>query len=315
VAEGIDLYTKYQTVTDWRAVARAGYTFAYVKVSDGTSPKDTAGWGPLGKAAGLKMGAYHYAQPGDAVVQANLLCDRAASQGLADLAPALDLEAPFVPGQAAIDFAVTFLRRVKARGYRPCLYGNNSMLTAVRADVLKAVPDTVIWAARYGAAPTVQHDVWQHADNGSVPGISAGSVDLNTGAVPLNYAQSGGAVPSGDQEETEDMSSDVIVGTGVAADQPWQDLVVPVNGHRYLRIASTYGNNVVVQGITMIDDTPGTTGSNGRTVQAGGGVDADRPGPWDLNGADTSFANFSHVVARVKAPAGAKVKAWTNDRA
>src|SRR2546421_3620377 len=91
MAEGIDIYTKYQQVTDWRAVRNGGYEFAYVKVSDGDSNRDDGGYGPAGRRAGLAMGAYHYAQPGDPIAQANRLVDRAQAAGLLDLAPALEI--------------------------------------------------------------------------------------------------------------------------------------------------------------------------------------------------------------------------------
>lgn len=186
MAEGIDIFVKYQTVTDWQAVRRAGYSFCYVKVSDGDENRPDNGYGPAGRAAGLAMGAYHYAQFGDPVAQADRLVSRAEAAGLTDLAPALDLEDPFTPGQAAVDFAVAFVRRVAQRGHLPCLYGNNTMLATVRGPVLAAVPQTIIWAARYGAAPTVVHDIWQWSSSGHVPGITAGSVDLNRGPIPAN---------------------------------------------------------------------------------------------------------------------------------
>lgn len=184
--QGIDIYTKYQTVTDWHAVRGAGYEFAYVKVSDGNVNRDDGGWGPKGRAAGLAMGAYHYAQPGDPVAQANRLCDRAIAAGLTDLAPALDLEAPFARTQDTVNFAAAFVRQVLARGFRPCLYANNTMMQTIRNPVKIAVPQTVIWVARYGATPTVPYDVWQHSDSGHVPGISAQGVDLDQGAMPRN---------------------------------------------------------------------------------------------------------------------------------
>jgi GH25 family lysozyme M1 (1,4-beta-N-acetylmuramidase) len=198
--QGIDIYTKYQTVTDWHAVRGAGYEFAYVKVSDGNVNRDDGGWGPKGRAAGLAMGAYHYAQPGDPVAQANRLCDRAIAAGLTDLAPALDLEAPFARTQSTVDFAVSFVRQVKARGFRPALYANNSMMQTIGGPVKAAVPDAFLWVARYGANPTVPHDLWQHSSTGKVPGISASGVDLDTGAIPFNNATEDDLTP--DQANT-----------------------------------------------------------------------------------------------------------------
>jgi GH25 family lysozyme M1 (1,4-beta-N-acetylmuramidase) len=185
MAQGVDVYTRYQTVHDWHAVRRAGYEYCYVKVSDGDEDRADDGYGPAGRAAGLAMGAYHYAQFGDPVAQANRLVRRAVQAGLTDLAPALDLEDPFTADQRAVDFAVAFLRRVKELGHRPCLYGNNTILGKVLGPARAAVPETVIWAARYGADPTVPYDVWQWSSSGSVPGIT-GAVDLNRGPVPRN---------------------------------------------------------------------------------------------------------------------------------
>src|SRR6187399_906752 len=117
MADGIDVFTKYQDVRDWRAVQGAGYQFCYVKVSDGEEDRPDNGYGPAGRSAGLAMGAYHYAQFGDPVAQANRLVHRAVAAGLTDLAPALDLEDPFGPDQTAIDFAIAFLRRVAELGH------------------------------------------------------------------------------------------------------------------------------------------------------------------------------------------------------
>jgi hypothetical protein len=60
------------------------------------------------------------------------------------------------------------------------------MLANILPAVKAAVPDVLVWVARYGATPTVPYDVWQHSSSGRVPGIQAQSVDLNTGTVPLN---------------------------------------------------------------------------------------------------------------------------------
>jgi GH25 family lysozyme M1 (1,4-beta-N-acetylmuramidase) len=201
--DGIDVFTAYQQVADWAAVRRAGYEFAYVKVSDGTEDRPDNGYGPAGRAAGVAMGAYHYAEPGDPVAQADRLVGRATAAGLLDLAPALDIEDPFTPGAAAVAFAVAFLERVRELGHRPALYGNNAMLSVVRAPVLAAVPETLIWAARYGATPTVSYDTWQWSDSGHVPGIT-GAVDLNRGAIPYDSRPASPAVSSSSVISEED---------------------------------------------------------------------------------------------------------------
>jgi GH25 family lysozyme M1 (1,4-beta-N-acetylmuramidase) len=183
--EGVDLYGLYNKVTDWDAVREAGITFAWVKLSDGNTNRDDYGYVTGGRGVGIAMGGYHYAQPGDPVAQADRLTGRCAAEGALELAPALDLEAPFVPGKTAADFAIAFLLRIQELGHVPCLYANQSMLLGVLPAVRKAVPGVKVWGARYGANLTVSHDVHQYTDKGRVPGI-AGNVDRNRGTAPLN---------------------------------------------------------------------------------------------------------------------------------
>lgn len=186
MAIGIDVYTAYQAVHDWAAVRGAGYKFVYVKLTDGMATRSEGGYTAGARAAGIAPGGYHYAQPGDPRAQADFFTTRCEYFHATELAPALDLESPFVPGPAAVNFAVAFCRRIRERGHRPALYANNSMMRVVAPAVLAAVPSTLIWVARYGAEPTVRYDVWQHSQAGRVPGISATSVDLDTGAIPYN---------------------------------------------------------------------------------------------------------------------------------
>jgi hypothetical protein len=114
--------------------------------------------------------------------------------------------------------------------------------------------------------------------------------------------------PTPETEEDEDMSSDS--GPATTGDE-WGTLHVPVNGHRYLRIATSYGNRATL-GMTMIDDTP-VSGAGATKVEVPGGTaDADRPGPWDLSKAHQNYANFSHIVIQYQC--AGPIKAWTNDR-
>lgn len=198
MALGIDVYTAYQNVTDWSAVRRSGVEFCYVKVSDGLTTRNTNGYGRTGHAAGVAMGAYHFAQAGDPVRQANLLCDRVAAEGLIDLRPALDAEAP---GTTNAAFCIAFLRQVIARGYRPCMYASNSTFVNIGAAVDAAVPDVRRWVARYAGLtsteklrPSVRWDVHQFSQAGRIPGIS-GTVDLNDGTAPLAATTPAGKDP------------------------------------------------------------------------------------------------------------------------
>ncbi|HVV11570.1 glycoside hydrolase family 25 protein [Amycolatopsis sp.] len=283
MANGIDVYVAYQNVRDWGAVKRAGYDFCYVKAGDGTSTRATNGYGPLGRSAGVAMGAYWYAQPGNAVQQANMLCDRALGEGLADLAPALDIESPFVPGPAAAAFAVAFCRQVAARGFRPALYANDSMMSAVLPAVRAAVPNVIVWVARYGRNPVNGYDVWQWNDKGSVPGVSASSVDLNQGLIPYNLAAPPPAHSAAPATSTIEVLEDGIVNL-----KPGQNRHAPIPAAGrppYLYICGGYGDFVDVHQIDFIGQTPaGRDGGNylGQGWNQGNGQpwrwQADRPG-------------------------------------
>lgn len=190
MTEGLDVYGRYNNVTNWVAV-NGVKDFVWVKISDGTTLKNALGvnydYGYVGaaRAAGLPAGAYHYAQFGDPIQQANLFIDRAEALGATDISPMLDLESPFVANQAAIDFAIAFCKRVLQRGHKPTLYANNSMLLTVRAPFKAAVPNSYICVARYGANPTVTYDDWQFTSSGTCSGV-VGNVDLDTGIFPAN---------------------------------------------------------------------------------------------------------------------------------
>lgn len=190
MTEGLDVYGRYNNVTNWGSV-NGVKDFVWIKISDGTTLKNALGvnydYGYVGAArtAGLPAGAYHYAQLGDPVQQANLFIDRAEALGATDISPMLDLESPFVANQAAIDFAIAFCKRVLQRGHKPTLYANNSMMLTVRNPFKAQVPDSYICVARYGANPTVTWDNWQFTSSGSCSGV-VGNVDLDTGIFPAN---------------------------------------------------------------------------------------------------------------------------------
>jgi GH25 family lysozyme M1 (1,4-beta-N-acetylmuramidase) len=196
MVEGLDVYGRYNKVTNWTQVNGAK-DFVWIKVSDGTGLHNAVGasydYGYVGdaRAAGLSTGGYHYAQFGDPVAQANLFIDRCETLGCVQIAPMLDLESPFVANQDAINFAIAFCRRVIERGHKPALYANNSMLSVIRGPFKAAVPNSYVVVARYGANPTVVWDNWQFTSSGSCPGV-VGNVDLDTGIFPANDGGSGG---------------------------------------------------------------------------------------------------------------------------
>jgi hypothetical protein len=170
-----------------------------VKVSDGGSHYVTTKQGvtyrPDGQVAGAKsiglpVGGYHFAKLAPSPeAQADVLTTEVHRLGALGLPPALDVEKPFVPGKATRDFAIRFLRRLKENGFgRVAVYGNASMMTAIRPDQWD-IDGLVIWVARYGPNDGTYHpglgtypgraDVHQYTDKATVSGIGPATVDLN----------------------------------------------------------------------------------------------------------------------------------------
>jgi GH25 family lysozyme M1 (1,4-beta-N-acetylmuramidase) len=190
---GVDIY-RYQTVTDFNALAR-NVGFAWVKLTDGNGPAVVRGDRQVNgcRAAGIPTGGYHYAQPGDPIRQADVFLGELRRLNALDIAPALDLEAPFTPNNVARNFGIAFCQRIAARGHRPAAYMSASMAGVIRPDQW-GIPGLVIWIAAYGGndggnygaddPPKVRryyggrYDIHQHSSTAIVPGIS-GRVDLN----------------------------------------------------------------------------------------------------------------------------------------
>ena len=192
--EGIDV-SAYHGAIDWRAVARAGKKFAFIRVSDGaayTDPRFASNWAGA-RAAGLTRGAYQFFRPTESpLAQADLLL---ASMGRrdGDLPPTLDVEtvcaAPATQcsggaSPAAVADAVSaWVDRVsRATGMMPILYTSPGFWSQLpsRGIERRVIPWISHW---YVGQPTVpagwkRWAFWQYTDKGQVPGIN-GPVDLD----------------------------------------------------------------------------------------------------------------------------------------
>lgn len=182
-AYGIDI-SHYNTVTDPAAIAGNGITFAYVKVTEGTSyvdPTFPLHTGQL-RGVGIKVGGYHFADGPDCAGEARWFHQQLTTQQLLDtgaLMPMLDMETPSLA--AGADACVrAFYDQLGSTAL--LVYGNATWWS------LYLHPDTwggraiLGWIARYNgdpgnpgtSAPILA--IHQHTDQGTVPGI-AGYVD------------------------------------------------------------------------------------------------------------------------------------------
>lgn len=211
MALGIDVYSRFQTVTDWQAVKKHGVTFVYVKLTDGgglpnggRNPGDALVAGA--KSVGIPVGGYHFVQASPSPEkQAELFIAEVRRLGATGCAPMLDMEdnppgssAPNIPDARKRAFSISFCNRVAQLGFKPGVYMNNALAKILRPDQW-GVPNLVIWIARYGAKPDAaagRYDVHQYSSSGQVPGIRASSVDLNESHTNAHLTDGGGAAPT-----------------------------------------------------------------------------------------------------------------------
>lgn len=176
--KGVDV-NNGRGVIDWRQVRAAGYEFAWIKATEGRTWDDNRFTFNMraAKAAGLRVGGYHYARPDNNSAQAEVdhfLRVHRPQPG--ELLPVLDFEVE--PASAA--WALDFLRRLEgAIGARPVLYTYAAFLTKMGSfDALSRYP---LWYAHYGANDGNEHParppsqfrfaVHQFTSKGRVPGI------------------------------------------------------------------------------------------------------------------------------------------------
>jgi lysozyme len=178
-------------------VAAAGKKFAFMKATEDVNfvdPTYTSNRASA-RAAGLSVGAYHFAQPstvaGNGAAQADYFVN-GATPASGDLLPVLDLERSngLTPTQLTT-WVKDFLGRVYTRlGVRGIIYCSPSFWKTYMGDTgwFASNGYTILWVAHWttSSSPTVpaanwggkSWTFWQYTSSGTVPGIS-GRVDLD----------------------------------------------------------------------------------------------------------------------------------------
>lgn len=196
--EGVDV-SHWQGTIDYVQVRASGRQFVIAKASEGVGYRDP-NWTTNRSAvpaAGLRLGAYHFARPdgNPGVDGATAEADWFVSQvqlvsGM--LVPALDLE---VHGTLTVsqltDWVKAWLQEVYAKtGVRPMIYVSPSFWRTYLGDTRWFADNgyKILWIAHWttATAPSVPGSnwgghgwtFWQYTSSGSVPGIG-GRVDLD----------------------------------------------------------------------------------------------------------------------------------------
>jgi len=182
---GVDV-SHHNGRVDWRRIRAAGYTFAYLKASEGVTLRDStfARNRDAARAAGLVTGAYHYLS----------LCNPAADQARnfaaamgppapGSLPPAVDLEfggnCATRPSRDAVRAEVSvFLAALDSAGYPPAVLYVTKEFHAAYLDGHPVINPlwvrSVFGAPRFGGAWIF----WQYAATGRVDGAE-GRIDLD----------------------------------------------------------------------------------------------------------------------------------------
>src|SRR6185503_11904243 len=202
---GIDV-SSYQGNIAWPSVAAAGISFAWAKATEGTGYQDAyfVGNQNNGKAAGVLMGAYHYARydlhagTSGATAEANYYWNFAKNHIQGDgktLMPMLDVEAStagYTPATLAAwinQWCQTVVANASAAGLtvRPVIYVSACHANYFDSSCAQWTP----WIANYNGQDPQSGTpwsvcsgyniwgtwvVWQYTSSGAIPGIS-GNVD------------------------------------------------------------------------------------------------------------------------------------------
>lgn len=198
--KGIDV-SNYQGTINWVSVKGAGITYAYAKATEGLTITDSqfSNYITNGEAAGVYMGAYHFARPDNhptiqgAIDEANHFLSVAQSSiQTCQLPPALDYETD-VSATLSYSFQAQWIQAwcntvQTATGIVPIIYTGGSIAQNLGSYLSSQYK---LWYPYYynsrsdaSPPPTTyygtwgSYKIWQYSDQGTVAGIS-GQVDMD----------------------------------------------------------------------------------------------------------------------------------------
>ncbi len=204
VTFGIDV-SRYQGTIDWKQVAESGLDFAMIRVGyrtveDGKIVADSTAKYNMQEAQkyGIKLGVYFFSTAvtkDEAIEEANWVADYISKYKIT-YPVAYNCEGfsqsnsrqHSMTKSERTDMAMTFMKRIKERGYTPMFYASKGELANDTSWETSRIDDSYrIWVAQYPSKPYPEtsassyggaHAMWQYTNQGRVPGISK-SVDVN----------------------------------------------------------------------------------------------------------------------------------------
>lgn len=202
---GVDAsHWKWSDGIDFAAMKRSGRCdYLFAKATEGLDYADPSygGWRSGAKGVGMLFGSFHFARPGDPVAQADYYLS--AAQPVAGELVCLDLEDTAIPD--AGNFGAAFCQRVKAEtGAWPLLYTYPAFLATRDLSPIQRL-GVPLWFADYtdpinSIKPWDSYVIRQFTSTGSLPGLPAKNVDLNSSPLTIDQlrALAVGAAPQED---------------------------------------------------------------------------------------------------------------------
>ncbi len=157
----------HQGVVNWPRMAADGIRFAWCKATEGATILDRQFVHNMrgARAAGVPVGAYHYAYPtgGDAAAEAAFFLRVIGEPRDGDLLPVLDFEekAGAKLGAKALNaWAVEWLRIVERElRVKPVIYSFPWYLLGTMGGATRALRQYPLWLADYGASKGERHPI------------------------------------------------------------------------------------------------------------------------------------------------------------
>ncbi len=220
---GMDV-SHYDGNITWATAKANGIDFAFTKATESTGyvdPTFAANWAGM-KANGVVRGAYHFFRANaDPIAQANHVVATVGALEAGDLPIVLDLETTDGQTGATIGAAaVKFLDAVTAAtGKTAIVYTSPGFITGAIATT-PGLGRYTLWVANWGVScpnvpsPWSTWGFWQRSATGTVPGVPASAVDLNTFNGTLAQLHAFGGSPASDAGTTTDAGGTHDAGGG-----------------------------------------------------------------------------------------------------
>ena len=176
-------------------------------------------------AAGIRLGAFHFMEPGDEIAQADWFCEILLQVGLrGNELLACDMEVDGVNLAQIKDFNDRTQLRT---GLRPVIYSTQLMLEALYPNQVcpEWLKSEILWIAEYPPNPDLipageiplwivprgltksNIGLWQYTDDGVIGGIPGNNVDLNS--INPTYALAIGLTEPGENTNGDDPMPDI----------------------------------------------------------------------------------------------------------